>query len=34
VTTDETWGWTDETPIPTVSVYNGETYDATRADPA
>ena len=34
VTTDETWEWTDETPIPTVSVYNGETYDATRADPA
>ena len=34
VTTDETWEWTDETPIPKVSVYDGETYDATRADPA
>ena len=33
VTTDGTWEFTGDTPIPNVSYYQGEMYDASREDP-
>ena len=33
VATDGTWEWTDDTPVTETSVYDGETFDATRRDP-
>ena len=32
VLSDGTWEWTEDTPIPSVSYYDGETYDASRED--
>jgi len=34
VVTDESWSWTDATPIGRVSLYHGEQFDARRDDPA
>jgi len=33
VATDGTWEWTDFAPVTETSVYQGETFDASRSDP-